>query len=237
MASAMGCARTRSISNSGYHAEHGGPFGHRGELNEFDVLGIRPQVLISEDDIQEALQRSRPIQLTPASTILVVQSGAMFPDAPMVESLSQYFRVIPFSGLPPESKREEGAAQSSNSVHYFESLRLAAARSGSVTILVYWGVLESAREDLATKTVSWVPVVNWLVPDERQHMRLRLKLVLIDVRSGNWTEFSPDAIRDATYSTKPRREAVDQRQVDLLKDKAYRGSVRQLVRSFVREGS
>lgn len=41
------------------------------------------------------------------------------------------------------------------------------------------------------KVVSWVPILGALVPDENQRMRIRLKVALIDVKSGKWEMFSP----------------------------------------------
>src|SRR6266487_7052602 len=107
-----GCASKRSISNSAYRdpprdprrapVESSDPGSeYRGELSEFDVLGVVRDQTPFEEDIQQALDKARPIRLKPASTILLIQSGAMFPDGPMVAELSKHFRVVPFSGRPP----------------------------------------------------------------------------------------------------------------------------------------
>jgi len=63
-------------------------------------------------------------------------------------------------------------------------------------------------------------------------MRIRLKVALIDVRSGNWAVFSPKAFENDRISTSPRRGAVDQRQVERLKEKAYKASARELVKMY-----
>ena len=99
-------------------------------------------------------------------------------------------------------------------------------------MLCYWGMLESESERLPTKTVSWVPIVHWIVPDEKQHMRIRLKVAHVDVRSGNWSVFSPKPFADARISTAPRRGAVDQKQVERLKQSAYEAAVAELVQSY-----
>jgi hypothetical protein len=241
-----GCAtKSRSISNSGYrdddHPSYFAPrvngsdpgFTYRGELSEFDVLGITRGQLTSEQDIQHALDNAKAVKLNANSSILLIQSGAMFPDAPMVSELGKYFHVSPFSGVPPVSRRGfEIATETREPGNFAQSLRLAAARGGNDIILCYWGVLESAKEDLATKDVSWVPLVGWMVPDERQHMRIRLKIALIDVRSGNWSVLSPEAFDDARVSASIRRGSKDQRQVELLKVKAYEASVKDLVQRY-----
>src|SRR5438128_749184 len=171
-----GCASTRSISNSDYRepgaatppsptANSDATFAYRGELNEFDLLGVARDQTAFEEDIQQALDKARPIRLKPQSTILLIQSGAMFPDGPMVTELSKYFAVVPFSGRPP-ARDSIGSLETRDSATLSRSLRLAAARAGAETILCCWGIVESAQEKIATKTVSWVPVVGWVVPDE-----------------------------------------------------------------------
>jgi len=51
-------------------------------------------------------------------------------------------------------------------------------------------------------------------------MRIRLKMAVIDVRSGHWEMFSPEAFDDASYSARVGRAGADQAQVWALKDKA-----------------
>lgn len=240
-----GCS-TRSISDSGYHGdEHPGffapriagsgpDFAYRGELSEFDVLGITRGQSTSDQDIQQALDNAKAVKLNAKSSILLIQSGAMFPDAPMVNELSKYFQVSPFSGVPPQSRGAFDTAntESRDPESFSQSLRLAAARGGNDVILCCWGVLEAEQEKLATKDVSWVPLVGWMVPDEKQHMRIRLKMAVIDVRSGNWSVLSPEAFDDSRISASIRRGANDQKQVELLKAKAYEAGVKDLVRRY-----
>src|SRR5213078_5392537 len=94
------------------------------------------------------------------------------------------------------------------------------------------GVLESAQEKIVTKTVSWVPVVGWFVPDERQHARIRLKLALIDVRTGNWSVLSPPPFDSNALSVGPRRAVADQKLVERLKSQAYGASVVEVMRVY-----
>lgn len=229
-----GCQSTRSISNSNardadmrltYPPRRSTDFGfeYRGEISEFDVLAVNRGQAVSEEEITRALDTAKPIRLRPGSAILLVQSGAMFPDAPMVEGLSTRCEVIPFSGVPPKRKAESDPAFS-----YAKSLRLAAARAGAETIVCYWGILESGRRNLETKTISWVPLAGWMIPDESQSMRIRLKLALIDVRSGNWRMISPDAFEKFSASTMFTRGSSDRKQVESLKKRAYEAATREL---------
>ena len=228
-----GCASERSISNSSYRGNDQvscfGPrvndsdpgFAYRGELSEFDVLGITRGEVASEQDIQRALDNAKAVSLNANSSVLLIQSGAMFPDAPMMDDLGKYFHVTPFSGVPTVSRRGgEITTESRDPESFAQSLRLAAARGGNDVIVCYWGVLESEKQNLATKSVSWVPTVSWVLPDEKQHMRIRLKLALVDVRSGNWSVLSPEAFDDSRISTGLGRAAKDQKQVEILKAKA-----------------
>jgi len=59
--------------------------------------------------------------------------------------------------------------------------------------------------------VSWIPFAGWVVPDELQHMRIRLKLAVIDVRSGRWTLLTPEPSEDKAWSTSFTRGS-DQKQ-------------------------
>jgi len=233
-----GCAKTsRSISHSGYPGSGGyrGPdqaFDYRGEVSEFDVLGISREQITSEQEIQRALSRAKPVRARRDSSILLIQSGAPVPDAPMVAGLSEHFTVVPFTGIPRVRQSAAGAMQteSYDPETYSKSLRLTAARGGCDLIVCYWGMLESESENLPTKTVSWVPVVNWLLPDEKQHMRIRLKVALVDIRTGDWSVFSPKSFEQARISISPRRGVVDQRQVERLKKQAYEAAIAEMVK-------
>jgi hypothetical protein len=231
-----GCAKTRSISNS-RHAHAGAydrnskfteaAFGYRGELSEYDVLAIDPDRAISQLDIEQALANGAVPKLKRGGPILLVQSGAAFPDAPMIAALRHDFVIIPFSGIPAQ-KQSYGEGPGA----YARLLRLAAARAGCETIICYWGILESGREELRTKTISWIPVAGWMLPDEQQHMRIQLKVAIIDVRSGSWTVLAPAAYQDKAFSTRFSRGGSDQRQVESLKKLAYDATAHELITQY-----
>jgi len=240
-----GCATQRSISHSGYRERPSGweyhpavndsdpAFNYQGELSEFDVLGITRNQIASEVDIARALDAAKAVELRDNSSILLIQSGAMFPDGPMIRELSKHLAVTPFSGVPPYRRTNRGLqTESLDPESYSKSLRLAAARGGNDVIVCYWGLLESESEKMVTKTVSWVPLVNWALPDEQQHMRIRLKIALIDVRTGNWAVFSPEPFDDKRSSSSLRRGVVDQKQVEDLKAKAYAAGAKGLLEHY-----
>jgi hypothetical protein len=57
------------------------------------------------------------------------------------------------------------------------------------------------------------------IPDA-QVMHIRLKVAVIDVRSGHCSMFAPEAHTDASFSAERSRTATDQRQVQVLKAQA-----------------
>ena len=228
-----GCAE-RSISNSGYEVGHGyhgyyaaaNPF-YRGELTEFDVLGITFEKSPSDDEIARSAAAFRRIAARRGAPILVIQSGAAIPDDPMVAALDRYFAVIPFSGVPLAGHEitAEKPAPADETQRYGHALRLAAARGGADLIFCYWGVLESAAEDEATKGISWLPIIGGVIPDETQHMRIRLKVAVIDVKTGSWAMFMPTPFTDTALSAAANRAVADQGQVEKLKAEAYKAAV------------
>jgi hypothetical protein len=236
-----GCANQRSISNSGYREENSGrrtstavdsAFRYRGELSEFDLLGIAHDQFTTEEQIRDALDAAKKVELHPSSSILLIQSGAAIPDGAMTTSLSKHFGVVPFSGIPGGLGSVDDQNGSHERENFARALRLAAARGKNDVILCYWGTLESANQNLSTHTVSWVPVVGWMLPDKREHMRILLKMALIDVRTGNWTLFSPEPFQETRLSTAVNRETSDQRLVERLKSEAYAASADELVKRF-----
>jgi hypothetical protein len=221
-----GCG-TRSISNSGYEADssRGRHVSQVRELDEFQVLGINPKQGATEDEIKLALANRQPLNVRKGSNVMLVQSGAPMPDEPMRKSLERSFNVSGFTGVPVTGDTPTA---------YATSLRLAAARAGCESIVVYWGVLETASENKATKNVSWVPFLGWGINDENQLMRIRLKVAVIDTKSGAWNMFSPEAIDDIGSSSYMSRKSSDQRQVETLKEKAYLATADDIVKRFSR---
>lgn len=210
-----GCT-TRSISNSGYDQgyRYGGFTGYAGELSELDVIGVATEKNVTEADIQTALRDRAAVRLARTSKVLLIQSGADFPDEPMLAALRGRFSVAGFSGKP--------ARLADQSPGYSRALRLAAARGGYDKIVCYWGVLESERKNKVTSAISWVPIVGSVIPDEREHMRIRLKAAIVDVASGGWTLLAPPPSSDSSLSTVVTRRSVDQDLVSGLKAQGYR---------------
>jgi hypothetical protein len=227
-----GCTTPRSTSNSGYYpGGYNGRGGenalYKGELSEFDVLGIDPGKEITEQDIAEAASgKKERLSLRKGEPLLLIQSGAMIPEQEMTERMEKYFSVSVFTGVPEQGKKADAS--------YAKGLRLAAAKAGIDKILVYWGMLETETKDLATKNVSWVPIVGWAIPDQTQVIRIRLKVALVDVKSGQWEIFMPKVFEDTASSASLDRKYNDQQQVTQLKSKVYQAAVESIIARYVR---
>ena len=225
-----GC-QGRSISNSGYpadasHVAANSNLGYRGEIDDFDLLVPAESEAINDQDIDRVLASHHDVRAEIGKPLLVVQSGAIAPDGEMITELQRHFPVIPFNGQPPlqesASTANTMAARSSQpSISYARRLRLAAAEGGADHILVYWGILETARRDEAASLVSWVPVIGQVIPDQSQEMRIRLKAALIETASGQWRMMTPPPVADDSLSSSITRRQSDQDQVALLKRQGY----------------
>jgi hypothetical protein len=227
----VGCS-TRSISNSDYsadtdrgYAQRNNPF-YKGELSEFDVIGVNPNTVVTEEEIARAAQSKDPISIPKGTTVMLVQSGAMIPDEEMLKSMEKYYGISVFTGVP--------MSDGNSSATYSHALRLAAAKAGAKKLIVYWGLLETGRENRTTKAISWFPFIGGVIPDETQRMRIRIKVAIVDVKSGQWEMFSPEPADDVASSGSYSRVSSDQAQVAALKGKAYRAIADDLVKRYAK---
>ena len=63
-------------------------------------------------------------------------------------------------------------------------------------------------------------------------MRIRLKIALIEVATGQWDAFSPKPIQDTSASARYTRASSDQQQVAALKAQAYAELARDIVKKY-----
>ena len=227
------------------------------ELTELELLGIHLNEPIDQGKISQALnQEHLPIKLHNGDHLLVVQSAALMPDEQMTALLESSFTVSPFTGITDHKRitpqpdymlvarllvtaakesAEAGKANTSDSSplpHYAQVLRFAAAKAHIQTIMVYWSILESGIVNRQTKLVSWLPVVGTIIPDETRYIRIRTKVCLIDVKSGQWEAFTP-----TTFNNKQLTAAIDRntgygKQVEKLKALAYHNTVEQMLERY-----
>jgi len=214
----------RAANFSGDKVYKKGPVGP--QLKESEVLGLRNTRSVGEDDINRILDEAAVLKIKEGSRVLLVQSGAAHPDKEMIDELSKRFVVIPHTGIPTE-------VRSGPDDDVSKTLRLAAAHSKAETLLVYWGNLEIKRDDLPTSLVSWVPVVDFTVPDEYQRVRMHLKVALVDVRTGNWATFRTEPIESDALTTRFAREHEQKWPLQNTKQRLYKTSVQKLMDGYV----
>ena len=66
-----------------------------------------------------------------------------------------------------------------------------------------------------------VPLSGRVIPDETQHVQIRVKAALIDVATGNWTMIRTEPMQDKRMSSRLTRDSSDLKQIMRLKEKAY----------------
>ncbi len=198
-----------SISNTGSNALY------RGELSESDVLGITGSSPVS---------LAAPGNWTPprsGSRILLVQSGAMMPDAALLQSFEKHFDVVTFSGLASDYDRWDNSKEKKHETPPARKLRAAAAAAGAQHIVCVWGLVDSEDVEHATKAVSWVPIAGNLVPAKTEHMRISLKAGIIDTASGRWDSVSHYTPVSKATSSELGRSARRTQQIEASKADGY----------------
>ena len=220
-----GCAST-SISDSGYKRNNEQRSWHQNyepeagkELNELAVIGVAPNATFDEEQILKSLKEAKPFELTSGSRILLLQSGAQYPDSEMVNSMSSYWDVSTLSG----DSRHYANKGSLNKL-----LRYTAATGGNGYVVVYWGVIETAEKNLQTKGISWVPLLGWSLPDEKTQIRVILKFAIIDVASGQWKMFQPSPVKDEFLSAIINRDGKAQGVEIEMKKAVYARAAKEL---------
>jgi len=205
------CSTHSHRSRHRIQLEDNGASLHPDELNEFDVLG--------GSSANAQVGSSTPVTIKQGDCVLVIQSGALRPDEAMLAELTKYFKVASFSGIPAHG----------NDSSLAQRLRTAALNGGCSCVFVYWSVLETARRDLPTKTLSWIPLVGQVVPDKAQRVRIQPKGYLLDAATGRWSMYVADSFEDERMSAAIERESAYQNQVARLKARAYENLVTKLV--------
>lgn len=190
------CA-TRSISDAGFpHAPGNHNALYRGELSDFDVVGRAPADAAVGGELV----------LAPRARVLVVQSGALFPDDVMMAAMGKHFDVGAASGVPlAEGYGERG-------------MLAAAARGGFDAVVAYWGMLESQQ---ASDALAWVPVAGLFFESTTQTMRLRLRVVVADTRTGQWRSLLTVPKTDERRTSLAGSQGSDRDQVEIVKREGY----------------
>jgi len=191
----------RSISNPGRPWGDGNTT-YAGELNDFDVVGTA----IPADPVAGV------VALSPHLRVLVVQSGAGFPDERLLDGLSAHYEVGAASGIPTPALHGQG-------------MRQAAARGGYDAIIAFWGILETSERVTEGVAASWVPLIGPFIPNASQRMRIRMRIVILDVHTGRWRTLLPAPIDDERASSMVTRGSSDRSQVQVLMEAAIPAAI------------
>lgn len=226
----LSACQTESISGS-YRPELGR------ELTEYDVLGIELGEDISDEQIGTVLDNAGRLEMPRQGRVLLVQSGAVMPDGELLDAMGKLFQPVPMSGYAARSSSQMNTNTTTGQQSprdLSKTLRLAAAQAGAQTVIVVWGVLESIDEMHGSTAVSWVPIVGSFIPDETKHMRIRLKAVVMDVRTGAWEMVVPETFMSKTKSSSLKRQEAKDKMILELKQEAYAKLAEMINLRFVR---
>jgi hypothetical protein len=202
--------QTRSLSQP--YADAWSNRTYRGELNDWDVVGT---------DLPQA-DPGLGVKLRKGQRVLLLQSGAMHPDPGMLAAVAQHFQVAGATGLPSDTARSE------------HGLRGAAARGGYDLVIAFWGAIEVQREATLGSAVAWVPIVNFWVDTSEQNARLRLRMIVLDARTGNWRIVEAAPQSSVTASSLVNYREQDSKQMEELKAAAYAAAGAELGRLLER---
>lgn len=79
-----------------------------------------------------------------------------------------------------------------------------------------------------------LPIVGWAIPDQTKEIRIRLKIALVDVKSGQWEIFEPKVFEDTAYTASLNREQSNLEQVAQLKRKVYQAAVESIIARYMK---
>jgi hypothetical protein len=193
----------------GYYPQSTPRFSH--EITDSSVLGISTAAEVSEEQIAAAITK-REFSLKPGSRVVLIQSGAPLPDKELIDAVSLRYTVLPMSGYM--NTPEEGKLLD-------KSLRLSAANGGADTVVIVWGVFESTDKSHLAAGVSWLPIVGSVIPDSTKAMRIRLRALVLDVKTGSWDYVIPEVFMSEITTASMGRGYNFAMQKLALKEKAY----------------
>lgn len=118
----------------------------------------------------------------------------------MVKVFEKYYNVLVFLGV----------LMLDGLVNYLMFFCFVVVKGGFEKIVVYWGLLEMVQKGLGMKVVLWVLFVGGNIWDEMQEMWVCLKVVVVDVKMGQWVMFLLELFQDIVMSVCYSWEFFDQ---------------------------
>ena len=216
------------------------------QLTDQDVFGNELTLEVSEEDIQDAIEKAQgKFEIPLHSSLILVQSGARVPDAVMQKEMQRYFRLSTFSGIPVARKKQpvqsgasvkmmdaESFSDGRNNLvnaNYMQALRYIAAKGRQNAVIVYWGELECGKYNSDTKEMTWKKYSAENLAG--LSLRYLIRFALVDVASGEWATYSP--VNVESVSGKPDGNTdITEQQITSLKQKSYQMAVSDLVSRY-----
>jgi hypothetical protein len=190
-------------------------------LTETDVLGFDGAQSVSEEEIVKAAGPRGKIQVKRGAPVMLIHAGAAAPEEIMLREAANYFSVTPFSGL---AQHRNDAGESAN---LSRALRLTAAKGGSDFLIVYWTVLEGGSGKPGAP--NWRPVAGD-VPLDAEQVRMRLRMLIVDVKSGHWATANPETFEDKAARGGWFRKPTSAQRTAALKERAYKHALQEVLR-------
>jgi hypothetical protein len=142
---------------------------HRSDLdvNDFTGSSLNP----TEADIRKASGRVGSLAVS-GSRFLLVQSGALVPDAELVKVFQRYGTPVPWTG------RQDAEATNSSASR---RIRYTASQQGCSHAIVVFGEIQ--KDGRSLPVVSWLPVASDLLPNRYSGMRLHTQAAILEART------------------------------------------------------
>jgi hypothetical protein len=190
-------------------------------LTETDVLGFDSAQSVSEEEIVKAAGPRGKIQVKRGAPVMLIQAGAAAPDEIMLREAGNFFALTSFSGF---AQRRNEAGESAN---LSRALRLTAAKGGSDFLIVYWPLLEGGSGKPGAP--DWRPI-SGEIPLEAEQVRMRMRMLVVDVKSGHWATANPETLEDKAARGGWFRKPTSAQRVAALKERAYKHALQEALR-------
>lgn len=170
-------------------------------FSESEAFGAVDEQPITEAAIGATLDARGSLRLPRNSPVLVIQSGSGAPGQAFLTPLAGRMLAAGHTGVKQDLGKDQPVSM---------LIRMAAARKQATHVVILWERLETTETGLLTELVSWAPVVDILVPDKYERLRLRLNVGILDVRSGLSTTFEvgPEELKGLTTRFARKTESV-----------------------------
>jgi len=190
-------------------------------LTETDVLGFDTAQSVSEEEIVKAAGPRGKVQVKRGAPVMLIQAGAAAPDEIMLREAGNFFALTSFSGF---AQRRHDAGESANLAR---ALRLTAAKGGSDFLIVYWPILEAGGSKPGAP--DWRPI-GGDIPFEAEQVRMRMRMLVVDVKSGHWATASPETLEDKAARGGWFRKPTSAQRIAAIKERAYKHALQEALR-------